>query len=523
MKKILLIVFTLVFAVSVFAGSDKTMYENYDLAPGVVPQHTPQMDPMWDLQFEYSIEAACGDNGLLGIEFNWVTNEIWISGRGNAMPNQIYRCDPVTGAYLGMFPTGTNSSWGVRDMCDDGVFIYGGEDSGLLCFDPATNAYVMTLPWPAGMSFPRGNTYDPATDHFYAGNFGTTCYEMDRQGTLIRSFAPAPLTAVYGMAWDDMDPLGPWLYVIDQTNPSSGCNWHQMDPTTLTYTGVIHTISPPSSVGAISGGGEMTHAACWDPQYSSFLSFGQGTPDVGAAWEGYLLGPPPPPMDVSVVLTPVVMPITIPAGGGSFEFNIEVTNNETVAVITDIWSYVTLPNGSEYGPIINVQNMNMAIGFSGDRDRLQNVPAGAPSGAYTYDAYTGVYPNQVWDEDQFDWSKSAVDNGGPIVNDWSSWGESFDEMTQSAVAAPEAFTLHNAYPNPFNPTATISYELSESANVNLVVFDVSGRVVSTLADGMLFAGSYSHEFKAHNLASGVYFYKLTVGNMTDTKKMILMK
>ena len=522
MKKSFLVVLALVFAVSVFAGNVNTNYENYDLAPGVIPQNVPQVDELWDFQYEYFAEVQTGDNGLLGIEFDG-TN-IWISGRSVTAANQIYLLDPYTGLYVSQFPTGTTSAWGVRDMCHDGTYIYGGEDSGLHCFDPVTQTNIMTLSWPAGMSFPRANTYDPATDHFYGGNFGLTCYEMDRQGGLIRSFAPAPLTAVYGMAWDDLAPDGPWLWVIDQTNPSSGCNWHKMDPTTLTYVtpSEIHVLNPPTSAGPISGGGEMVTGI--DPQFASFLSFGQGTPDNGARWEGYIVGPPPPPMNVTVTLAPVGMPIVIPATGGTFEFNIEIQNNETSTVLTDIWSEVILPGGSTYGPLINVPNMNFAAGFNGDRDRNQIVPAGAPAGTYTYMAYTGMYPNSVWDDDEFDFVKSAADNGGPIFNEWANWGESFEDMIgEATVATPETFTLHNAYPNPFNPTSTISYELSETANVQLTVFDVNGRVVSTLADGMLPAGSYAHTFNAHNLASGVYFYKLTVDNMTETKKIILMK
>ena len=301
MKKSFLVLLALVFAVSVFAGNVNTQYENYDLAPGVIPQNVPQTDPMWDLQYQYSIETASGDNGLLGIEYDWNADEIWISGRSSG-GNKIYRVNSVTGVLLGNFLTGTSSAWGVRDMCHDASFIYGGEDSGLLCFDPITHTPLMTLPWPAGMSFPRANTYDPDTDPFYGGNFGTTCYEMTRQGTLVRSFAPAPLTAVYGMAWDDVAPDGPWLWIIDQTNPASGCNFHKMNPATLTYTGEIHVLTPPLSVGAISGGGE--HIVGLDPQYSSFLSFGQGTPDVGAAWEGYLMGPPPPPLGCRCSIDP---------------------------------------------------------------------------------------------------------------------------------------------------------------------------------------------------------------------------
>jgi len=128
-------------------------------------------------------------------------------------------------------------------------------------------------------------------------------------------------------------------------------------------------------------------------------------------------GPPPEltittspgiPQDVDVVLTPYGTPITIPANGGSFEFNIEITNYETEPVSCQIWTMVTLPSGSDYGPLINV-SPTLPAQASVDRDRLQAVPAAAPSGNYVYHAYVGFYPNVVWSEDQFGFEKLAVE------------------------------------------------------------------------------------------------------------------
>lgn len=130
---------------------------------------------------------------------------------------------------------------------------------------------------------------------------------------------------------------------------------------------------------------------------------------------------------------------------------------------------ITLPNGSEYGPLINVF-MGFPPNFNGDRDRNQAIPSNAPSGNYTYDAYVGIYPVFVWDEDHFAFGKSATDNGASIVSDWENWGESFEDITGiSEFFSPESFLLHEAYPNPFNPTTSIEYDLVESVNVHLAV------------------------------------------------------
>jgi len=67
----------------------------------------------------------------------------------------------------------------------------------------------------------------------------------------------------------------------------------------------------------------------------------------------------------------------------------------------------------------------MAAGVTIDRDRTQNIPANAPPGDYTYDAYAGIYPDMIWTEDHFEFEKLTNDNGYSFVYDWSNTGETF--------------------------------------------------------------------------------------------------
>jgi len=85
------------------------------------------------------------------------------------------------------------------------------------------------------------------------------------------------------------------------------------------------------------------------------------------------------------------------------------------------------------------------------------------------------------------------------------------------------FKLNQNYPNPFNSSTTISFTIPETGIVTLKVYDVLGREVATLVNENLSAGSYSYNFDAKNLTSGVYLYKLQAGKHSETKKMILMK
>jgi hypothetical protein len=88
---------------------------------------------------------------------------------------------------------------------------------------------------------------------------------------------------------------------------------------------------------------------------------------------------------------------------------------------------------------------------------------------------------------------------------------------------PETFTLNQNYPNPFNPTTVISYELPQSAQVRLEVFDMAGRQVATLVNGQVAAGRHSINFDASRLSSGVYLYRLQAGSSVLTRKLTILK
>lgn len=106
------------------------------------------------------------------------------------------------------------------------------------------------------------------------------------------------------------------------------------------------------------------------------------------------------------------------------------------------------------------------------------------------------------------------------------WFTSASSITTDVRQSPElptSFALYQNFPNPFNPTTMISYQLPANSLVSLKVYDILGREVATLVNGRQSAGSHSVKFDTGNLASGVYFYRLQAGSFVQTKKMVVMK
>lgn len=109
------------------------------------------------------------------------------------------------------------------------------------------------------------------------------------------------------------------------------------------------------------------------------------------------------------------------------------------------------------------------------------------------------------------------DNGGVTI------GVSTIGIQQISSEVPEAFRLEQNYPNPFNPSTNIKFQIAKSSFAKITIYDISGKVVNTLVNEELKAGTYEVYFDGTNYASGVYYYMLEAGNYIETKKMVLIK
>jgi hypothetical protein len=98
-------------------------------------------------------------------------------------------------------------------------------------------------------------------------------------------------------------------------------------------------------------------------------------------------------------------------------------------------------------------------------------------------------------------------------------------INKISTQIPKTYSLYQNYPNPFNPLTKIKFDVTAvgKGDVKLIVYDALGREAAVLINEQLKAGTYEAEWNASNYPSGVYFYKLTAGKFTQTKKMVLIK
>ena len=140
-----------------------------------------------------------------------------------------------------------------------------------------------------------------------------------------------------------------------------------------------------------------------------------------------------------------------------------------------------------------------------------------------FSAYTGLLSGSS----VYHWRVRGFNVGG-----FGPWSVTWKFTTQIigiepiSGIVPSAFRLYDNFPNPFNPVTTINFDIpqgTENANTKLIIYDLTGRVISELINSELRPGKYSIKWDASAYASGVYFYRIQSGKFTDIKKMVVVK
>ncbi|MBW1954044.1 MAG: hypothetical protein JRI66_13365 [Deltaproteobacteria bacterium] len=337
--------------------------QDADVAPNLGPVATvASTDELWELVFSCNLTQSTGSDFLLGCEFaggHW-----YVTDSQSIMPgeNWVHILNP-DGSLAATFQQPLTNGWGWRDIAYDGQYLYASAYDTIHAFDLDGN--LIPSHHIVGPENPnRALAYDPVTDHFWTANWSDPLYEFDRDGLIVWQ-GSSGVASVYGAAWDDAAPDGPWLWLYSQTG-SPRTTITKFDPINKVVTTESYNVPLiPGYTNQIAGGMCFTNE--WDPDYWVFGCIGQAEPgDVLYCLEAYPTETLP---EVEIRLMPFGSPVIIPASGGNFNYNISITNNTDTTQTCDLWIDVTLPDSSTFGPVLGPVNLTLPAAFSGHRRR----------------------------------------------------------------------------------------------------------------------------------------------------------
>jgi hypothetical protein len=332
----------------------------------------------------------------------------------------------------------------------------------------------------------RGDTLWTRT---YGGSFGDYAYSV--QETSDGGYVIAGWTASFGAGFED-------VYLV-RTDSEGDTLW------TRTY----------------GGWGSDGSWAVQTTSDGSFMLAGLTTSFGAGSDDAYLLKVAGAELPlVSIEIIPDDPPVTVPQGG-SFGFTGRLTNNTDEPQVIDVATVAVGPQKRVHGPFKKFLDLELQAHETRSAHFDQRVKDGAPLGVYNYIAYSGDYPSAVIDSSFFQIEVIQGTSTGRENSGWVLRG-SFDGSGDFA-GVPSEFALVNNYPNPFNASTVIEYQLPVSSSVKLEIYNLLGNKVETLLDTQQEAGYKSVIWDASEVSSGVYFYKLTAGDFTETKRMMLVK
>lgn len=230
------------------------------------------------------------------------------------------------------------------------------------------------------------------------------------------------------------------------------------------------------------------------------------TTDGGLNWYSRIVGPEPL-LDLYIIDS-----LNILCAGGDFEYGASIVRSTNSGAN---WSY------NELG-VFGISN---AIGYRTQNEiwvsmNLIDSFLISTDGGHNWQLNptpdNSIISDMTFADSRNGW---AVGKNGVILK----YNSSLINISNTGNYTPENFILYQNYPNPFNPVTNLEFGISELGYVSLKVYDISGKEIATLVNEVKPSGNYKVSFNGSDLPSGVYYYKLSSGKFTATRKMILLK
>ncbi len=388
----------------------------------------------------------------------FLNDRLYVNGR-NFSGDQptIYEFDK-NGNLLQQHPYYGINNAGFYSLASDGEYLYAEDTYVILKIDPETFQVEGYIQKPSG-SF-RGLTYAPHTDHFWGGNGNGLIYEFDRDGNEVNEFL-TPYD-IQGLAWDQWSPGGPYLWAWVETDAEEGskCEAIRLDPHTCTAVGQGFTgnnFSNNTAFQDLPEGAVITNQ--WEQNKVTFLGLHKAGL-VEATDTTTNLGFVAA-YDLDVVPPPSWIELMLPAFGTTSP---DSTGQFTVRLRslmndTIMTAVIRISNNDIDDPQLEIPvNFEMAAAFV--------------TGDIEYSKDEGVHMGQN-------------------------------------------------YPNPAFSSTVIPLNLSQTAEINLKIFDASGKVAALIYQGILESGRHEFKIKTEVLPPGIYYYRLNADSEVITRKMII--
>ncbi|MCU0372870.1 MAG: T9SS type A sorting domain-containing protein, partial [Ignavibacteria bacterium] len=289
--------------------------------------------------------------------------------------------------------------------------------------------------------------------------------------------SPALLSPANNSSWISLTPL------LDWSDVSGVTSYNLQVSTNSQFTSTIINLSnlTTSQYQVSSGLLQINTTYYWRVSSTN----GNGTGQWSVVWSFTTLGVPPAPALVSP------------------------ENGTIVNTVTPLLNWSDVPEATSYGVQVALNPSFSAIILN-----ITNIPISQ------YQITSPVLPTNLF----LYWRANASNSYG--TGNWSpGWYFTIilTGISTYSDEIPAEFRLFENFPNPFNPETKIKFDIPVSSEVEIIIFDISGRKVSELVNSKLNPGKYEVRWSGENLASGVYFYKIKTNSFTDTKRMILLK